>query len=156
MRSSAISSALINKLLADPALMELTPDGVFYGVAGKSMVTGGTSTRYVIVSLVIGINLLEFGQRSKQDALYLVEARILSTSVASPLARVHDAAERIDALLDPQPPAASATLTIPGYHLMGMHQEEPTEDVEFDEGDASIQWDRCGGRYRLWAAPILA
>jgi hypothetical protein len=154
-RSSAISSALINKLEADPTLMALTPDGVFYGVAGASRVTGGTAKRFVIVSLVIGTNVLEFSQRSKQEALYLVEARVRSDSVANPITRVHDAAERIDALLDPQPPAAPATLTIPGYHLMGMYQEEPTEDIEFDEGDASIQWDRCGGRYRIWAAPIL-
>jgi hypothetical protein len=157
MRSSAISSALITKLLADATLMALTPDGVFYGVAGPSMaVAGATAKRFVIVSLVTCENVPVFGRRSHQHALYLVEARILSSSVANALTRVHDAAERIDALLDPQPPAAPATLTIPGYTLMGLSQNEPTEDIEFDDADASIQWNRCGGRYDVWAAPIAA
>ena len=150
MRSSAISNALISKLLADTALMALVPDGVFYGVAGPSLATGGTAKRYVIVALIPGSSHVQvFSRRAYQDALYLVEARILSTSVANPLARVHDAAERIDALLDPQPPAAPPTLTVAGYTLMTMYQDEPTEDIEFDAPDPSIQWDRCGGRYRV-------
>lgn len=154
MRSSAIANALIDKLLADPALMALTPDGVFYGVAGASKATGGTAKRFVIVSLVVGRNVLVFGRRSHQDMLFLVEARILSSSVPGALGKVHDAAERIDALLDPQPPDPPATLTIPGYTLMGLSQDEPTDDIEFEDADASIQWNRSGGRYRVWAAPI--
>lgn len=156
MRSSAITSALITTLLADAALMALVPDGVFFDVAGASIANGGTAKRFVIVSLVIGTNTQLFGRRGYVDALYLVEARLLSTSVAGALGKAHDAAERIDAILDPQPPALPLTLTIPGFRLMACYQEEPTEDIEFDEVDASIQWDRCGGRYRVWAAPIAA
>jgi hypothetical protein len=148
-RSSAIRSALINKLLADATLMALTPDGVFGDVAGASLVTGGTAKRFVIVSLVTAIDEWEFQRRAFEDGLYLVEARILSSSVAGALGKVHDAAERIDVLLDPQPPAAPATLTVAGYGLMELAREEPLEMTEFDEADASILWHRCGGHYRL-------
>jgi len=154
MRSSAITIALINKLLGDAALMALTPDGVFFKVATKSMVTGGNCSRFVIVSLVLATDTPIFNARGFEDALYLVEARVLSSSVAHPLTVAHDAAERIDALLDPQPPAAPATLTIPGYGLMALAREEATEDIEFDDVDESIQWNRCGGHYHLWAAPV--
>ena len=149
MRSSAITSALITKLLADSALLALAPDGVFRDVAGASMATGGSAKRFVIVSFVMGINTLAFQQRSHQQALYLVEARMLSTAGGD----ANAAAARIDELLDPQPPAPRPTLTIPGYRLMAMYQEEPTEQTEFDEADASLHWNRVGGRYRVWAAP---
>lgn len=152
MRSSAITSALINKLLADATLMALTPDGVFRDVATKSMATGGSPSRFVIVSLVHATNTRVFGRRAFQDALYLVEARMLSTADGD----VHAAAARIDALLDPQPPLPPATITIPGYGLMACYQEEPTELTEFDDADRSIVWNRNGGQYRLWAAPIAA
>jgi hypothetical protein len=152
MRSSAITSALINKLLADAPLMALTPDGVFFGVAGPSMVDGGTAKRFVIISPVTAVNVPVFQRRAYLDGLYLVEARMLSTSVPNALTRVHDAAERIDAILDPQPPEPPATLTVPGFELMTIFQEDPTELIEFDDADSSIQWFRGGGNYRAQLA----
>lgn len=153
MRSSAITSALINKLLDDAALRALAPDGVFRDVAGASMVTPAASPkRFVIVSLVIGVNTLDFKRRGHQNLLYLVEVRMLSMVGGD----ANAAAARIDTLLDPQPPLPPATLDIPGYRLMSCYQEEPTEQTEFDEGDTSLIWNRVGGRYRIWAAPIAA
>jgi hypothetical protein len=149
MRSSAITVALINKLLADAALMALTPDGVFKDVAGASMADGGSPKRFVIVSLVTSADRWEFRRRAFEDALYLVEARMLSSV---PGANVEAAGERIDALLDPQPPQPPATLTVPGYGLMDLARDEAVESTEFDDGDASIQWNRCGGRYRVKVA----
>ena len=151
MRNTAITSALIAKLLADAPLMALTPDGVFKDVAGKSMANAGTAKRFVIVSLVVATNVQKMQGRAHQDALYLVEARMLSTAGGN----VNDAAARIDDLLDPQPPAPRATLTIPGFGLMAIYQDEPTEATEFDDADASIVWQRAGGRYRVWTAPRI-
>lgn len=149
MRSAAITNALIAFLLADAELMALTPDGVFKSVAGRSMATGGNAERFVIVSLVTSTNTRVFNRRGFQEALYLVEARMLSTAGG----QVNDAAARIDDLLDPQPPAPPVTLTIPGYGLMACYQDEAVEAVEFDDLDPSIRWDRAGGRYGLWSQP---
>ena len=150
MRSTAITSALINKLRADAELTALAPDGVFNNVAGASMAaTGGTAKRFVIVSFIVGTNARVFRRRAYTDALYLVEARMLSTAGGD----VNAAAARIDELLDPQPPDPPATLTIPGFALMALYQDEPTESTEFDDADRSIQWHRGGGRYHVWAAP---
>lgn len=153
MRSSAITNALIAYLLADAELMALTPDGVFKKVAGASMATGGSSKRFVIVSLITSTNTRVFKRRAFQEALYLVEARMLSTPTAPTAALVNDAAARIDELLDPQPSAGPPTLTIPDYSLMALFQDEATEDVEFDDQDPSIRWDRAGGRYGVWSQP---
>jgi hypothetical protein len=151
MRSSAITSALITKLWADAALKALAPDGVFKGVAGGSMTRpSATATRFVIVSLASAFNSFVFEGRSALRATYLVEARMLSTAGGD----VNAAAARIDELLDPQPPAAPLTLTIPGWALLLCRQEAPTEDVEFDDADRSIRWDRGGGEYELRVAPI--
>lgn len=146
MRSSAITSALMNRLRNDAALMALTPDGVFFNVAGDSQL-GGASTRYVVVSLVAAVNVLEFGRVCYQDARYLVEAQLRTND--GNLTPVHDAAERIDALIG----LPNGTLTIPGFRLMTIYQEEPTEFLEIDAADHSIQIARAGGQYRLFAAP---
>lgn len=149
MRSTDIAIALINKALADPVLMGLTPDGVFKDIAGPSMVHGRDATRFVIVSFVIGSNTRVFNRRGFQEGLYLIEARMLSSAGGD----VNAAAARLDELFDPQPPAPPATLTIPGFGLMACYQDEPTELVEFEVADASMRWDRAGGRYSIWTQP---
>lgn len=145
----AITNALIAYLLADAALMALVPDGVFKSVAGASLATGGNATRFVIVSLIDGHNTRVFGRRAFREALYLVEARMLSTTGGN----VDAAAARIDAVLDPQPPASPVELTIPGWGLMACYQDEAIESIEVDEDDPSIRWDRAGGRYGVWSQP---
>lgn len=149
MDSSAITNALIAYLLADATLMALVPDGVFKAIAGDSFVAGRNATRFVIVSLITSTNRRVFGKRGFQEALYLVEARMLSTTGGD----VNAAAARIDQLLDPQPPASPAEFTIPGYGLMAIYQDEALDTVEFDDQDRSIRWDRAGGRYGVWSQP---
>lgn len=152
MRPTAITSALVNFLWADAALKALVPDGVFKSVAGPSMnpaTPGAKAKRFVVVQLMAGHNVRVFEGRGRLQALYLVEARMLSTAGGD----VNAAAARIDDLLDPPPPAPPATLTIPGWGVLGLYQDEPTEETEFDDVDTSIRWDRAGGRYGVWAAP---
>lgn len=140
--SSAIVSALIAKLGADTTLLALMPNGVYEDVAPDGM------TRFVIVSQVASLDVTVFEGRAYEEATFLVEARALSTSGGD----VRAAAVEIDLLLDPQPPLPPATLTIPGYDLMGIEREEFVRSRERDEVDLSLLWIRRGGRYRVQAA----
>jgi hypothetical protein len=138
--SSDIDNALVAKLLADSALMAFVPDGVFVDEAGASLVTGGNATRFVIVSLVEEADAAKFGGRSHEDALYQVEARMLSTVAG---ANITAAADRIDALLE------QGTLTAAGYSLMALFRESRIRLTEVDDADSTIRWYRRGGNYRL-------
>jgi len=100
------------------------------------------------VSQVLAADVDVFRQRAFEDALYLIEARALSTSGGD----VRAAAARIDVLLDPQPPAAPASLTVAGYGLMGIKRIEFVRLRDFDDIDPSILWIRRGGRYRVQMA----
>jgi len=132
--SSTIDSALIAKLGADATLLALCPNGVYYAEAPAG------STRFVIVSLIDEADALQFGGRSFEDALYLVEARMLSTIAgADPKA----AAARIDVLLEQQ------SLTASGYTWMTCHREGRIRLTEVDAVDPSIRWYRRGGNYRV-------
>jgi hypothetical protein len=136
--SSDIDQALVAKLQADAALTALCPNGVYVEEAPAG------ATRFVIVSLVDEADEGVFGGRAIEDALYLVEARMLSTVAgANPKA----AGARIDALLEGQP------LTVAGYTWMTTHREaRSTPRVEVDDADPSIRWYRRGGQYRLQVA----
>ena len=133
--SQDIDAALVAKLAADGTLAALMQSGAF--VFMDEAPAGGT--KFVIVSLVSEEDVPQFGNRSHEDARYLVEARMLSTSGGN----IKSAAARIDALLE------GGTLIVSGYSLMTMHREERTRITEVDAVDASIRWYRRGGQYRL-------
>ena len=132
--SADIDNALVAKLGADATLLALCPNGVYVDEAPSG------STRFVIVSLVDEQDEAVFGGRAIEDAVFQVEARMLSTVAgANPKA----AAARIDALLEGQP------LTVAGYSWMTLHRESRIRTTEVDEADPSIRWYRRGGNYRL-------
>jgi hypothetical protein len=131
--STAIDTALIALLAADATLLSYCPNGVFYAEAP------GGSTRFVIVSLIDESDAPMFGARAYEDALYLVEARMLSTAGGN----IAAAAKRIDELLE------NAVMTITNYRVMTLHREERTRFTEVDALDASLRWLRPGGMYRL-------
>lgn len=137
--SSAIMNAIIAKLGADATLLGLLPNGVYEAEAPPG------STRFVIVSQILATDTDMFGARAFEDALYLVEARALSTTTAD----VKAAAARIDALLDPQPPAPPATLDVPGYGLMVITRQEFIRGIEVDDKDPTLRWKRRGGHYQV-------
>lgn len=134
--SSVLGNALVAKLGADAALLALCPNGIYFDEAPPG------ATRFVIVSLVHSQDEGVFGGRAWEDHLYLVEARMLSTSNGD----VHAAAARIDALLE------DGSLTLDGYELMTMHREEFVRGTEVDALDASLRWTRRGGRYQVEAS----
>ena len=133
--SSDIDAALVAKLAGDATLAGLlqTAPAVFVDIAPPGM------TKFVIVSLIEEHDEQQFGGRAFEDALYLVEARMLSTAGGN----IKAAAARIDALLD------GGTLTVSGYSLMVMHREERIRGTEQDDADPAILWNRRGGNYRV-------
>ena len=108
--SSSIDSALITRLSSDPTLAALATNGVYFDKAPPG------STSFVIVSLVDETDAQHFGQRSFEDALYLVKAVVLTT-VANANIVIRDATNRIDVLLE------QATLTAAGYTPMACYRE---------------------------------
>lgn len=132
--SSDIDNALVAKLGADATLLGYCPNGVYVDEAPPG------STRFVIVSLVDEHDEGQFGSRAYEDALFSVEARMLSTVAG---ANVKAAAARIDVLLEDQP------LTVAGYTWMTLHRESRVRMTEVDDADNSIRWYRRGGQYRL-------
>ena len=132
--TSDIAGALIAKLGSDLELLALCPNGVYRDQAPPG------ATRFVIVSLLAGVDHGVFGRRAIEEGIYLVEARMLSTV---PGANVKAAAARIDVLLEDQP------LTVAGFTWMTLHREEPLGITEVDALDPSLRWFRRGGRYRL-------
>jgi hypothetical protein len=136
--SSDIDAALVAKLAGDTTLSALCPDGIFVDEAPSG------STRFVIVSLVDENDEPMFGGRAYEDALYLVEARMLSTVAG---ANIKGAAARIDAVLE------MGTLTIAGYNLMVMRRVSRVRLTEVDDQDSSIRWYRRGGRYQVMVSP---
>ena len=132
--ASDIDGALIAKLASDAALLALCPNGVYWAEAPPG------STRFVIVTLADHADEGEFGRRAFEDALYAIEARMLSTVAgANPKA----AAARIDELLEDQPLSAA------GYSYMTCHRESRIRFTERDDLDATIRWYRRGGHYRV-------
>jgi hypothetical protein len=131
--SSDIDNALVATLGADAALLALCPNGVYIDEAPAG------STRFVIVSLVDEADEGVFGGRAIEDALYLVEARMLSTVAG---VTIKAAAARIDVLLEDQP------VTAAGYTWMTLHRESRVRLTEVDDADPSIRWYRRGGHYR--------
>lgn len=132
--SSDIDAAIVVKLGADAALLALCPNGVYVDEAPAG------ATRFVIVSLIDEADEAVFGGRAIEDAVYLVEARMLSTVSG---ANIKGAAARIDALLESQP------LTVAGYTWMTMHRESRIRLTEVDDQDSTIRWYRRGGNYRV-------
>ena len=132
--SAAIDQAIVDALQADATLAALMQAGVFVFVDEAP----GGSTKFVIVSLVDETDEAMFGGRAFEDALLLVEARMLSTAGGN----VKAAAARIDALLD------DGALTVAGYTRMALHREKRIRLTEVDDADPSIRWLRRGGHYR--------
>lgn len=131
--SSLIDNALIAKLAADVTLLSYCPNGVFYGEAPQG------SQRFVIVSLIDEFDEAVLGGRAIEDALYLVEARMLSTAAGN----IQAAAARIDALLE------NGTLAPAGYTFMTCYRESRTRMTEVDAVDPTLRWFRRGGQYRV-------
>jgi hypothetical protein len=138
--SSDIDNAIVAKLLADSTLLSYCPNGVYWDEAPQG------ATKFVIVSLVDEADEPVFGSRGFEDAVYLIEARMLSTAGGN----IKAAAARIDVLLDDQPlTIGSPPAQVTGYTRMAMFRESRVRMTEIDDVDPSIRWFRRGGNYRV-------
>ena len=137
--SSLIDSALIAKLASDATLLTLCPNGVYYAEAPQG------ATRFVIVSLVDEADEPVFGTRAVEDALYLVEARMLSTAGGD----IHGAAVRIDQLLEDATLGVGSPPSVAGYTWMTCYRESRVRMTEVDAIDPALRWFRRGGMFRV-------
>ncbi len=128
-----IDAAIVGKLLADPALSALMPDGVFWGEAAQG------ATRFVIVSLAHDSITPIYEGHGIGDSLYLVKAVALATTGADTKA----AEDRIGQLLEDQ------ELTAAGYTWMATFGEQRIRDTEVDQIDPTIRWQHSGAYYRV-------
>lgn len=136
--SSNVDAAVVNRLLTDPTLTALMPDGVYFDVGpiGKN--------RFVIVSQVVHEDANQFGGSAYERFTYLVKAVENSSSGAN----VKAAAQRIHTLLQ------DATYTVTGYGLMVSQRVERIRFTEVDEVNSEIRWQHRGGNYEIWCSPV--
>jgi hypothetical protein len=139
--SEAIDAALLQHLGSDPELLNLMPNGVYYGLAPADC------TAFVLVSIITADDTPAFGGRAFETVTYLVKA-VERTDGSQLNARA--AARRIDALLEHQ------RLTIDGYGCLEVRRVHRIRYPETDERDTSIRWEHRGGEYELMAAPASA
>ena len=134
-----VTLALLAILQGDAALRLLLPNGAWFAEAPPG------STRFALLALLSAAEVPQFGGPAYKDALYLVEARALSTTGAE----VEPAYARIKVLL------TDADLVIPNYGAMLVQFEEEIEEVEVDDLDPSLRWNRCGGHLHVMVAPLV-
>ena len=138
--SALIDNAIIAKLGADVTLLSYCPNGAFMDEGPEGM------TRLVVVSLREHHDEPMLGATAYEEAVYHVEAQLLSTTPnANTNCRL--AAARIDALLH------YGTLTVAGFSLMLMRRESRERVTERDDVDQSILWYRRGGNYAVVVSP---
>lgn len=145
--SSDLDNALVAKLSSDPELLGLMPNGVYFSLAPEK------STQYVLVSLAESQDEPMFGGRAFETYVYAVKAVELSTVATR---NIKAAAGRIDAILDPPPPAPPLALTIPGYSLKLSRRRDRIRYEEIDEVDRSIRWSHRGAEYVVWVSPLTS
>ena len=132
--ASALDSAILAVLSADPILAALMPDGVFWDVAPQG------ATAFVIVGLQDFVSALMLGGvDGTEKTAYLVKATSRTTGGTT----MRDAAARIHDLLHLQPLALEGT----GYELMIMHRVRRVRYTEPDPTDSAERWQHRGGVY---------
>ncbi len=145
--SSDVDNALVAKLGSDPVLLGVMPNGVYFGLAPEH------STQYVLVSLAESQDEPMFGGRAFETYVYAVKAVELSTVGTR---KIKAASARLDAILDPPPPAPPLALTIPGYSLKLSRRRTRIRYDEIDDVDRSIRWSHRGAEYEVWVSPLTS
>jgi hypothetical protein len=148
--SGAIDTAVLQRLSTDATLKGFMPDGVFFDLAPPA------SKRYVLLSVVDAFDARRFDGRSHESIRYMVKA-VGHSGVTTAATDVRNAAARIDALLDPQPPDPPVALTIAGYELMASFRDLELPRIRHTEPDAvdpTIRFFHRGGHYLIVASTM--
>jgi hypothetical protein len=134
--SGAILAAILTAIGNDTTLHTALPDGVFVDVAPNP------ASKFVIVSLVEGVDTPQFGGRAFEEVTYLIKAVDLNVSGST----VETAAARIDQLFE------NPAFAVSGYPPVVAERVEPVHYVEVRETNPDIRWQHRGGRYSFTAA----
>ena len=135
--ASAIESAIIGKLAADPELAGLLPDGVFWDLAQQG------ATRFALVSLSESRALAELDDGETLRAfIYQIKAVALGAD-SDPIVA---ADRRIHALLD----HGNLDLDAAGCALMIMRFVDRIRYTETADGEI---WQHRGARYEVTVTP---
>jgi Protein of unknown function (DUF3168) len=135
---SAVTSALIGKLIADPQLTALMPDGVYRDIAPHG------KTRFVIVTKMTDARDYMLGGGMAFDELtYLVKAVERNTSGTN----ATTAASRIYTLLH------NGALGVTGYGVLWMRLADENATIEYSEPDDDNPDDRW--QHRGWQISIM-
>lgn len=128
---SAVDDGLVAVLTGDSTLAGLAPGGVFQDIAPEA-----AALPYVIWSISVASDEVQFDTTAWEEALYLVKA------VSATKAGADTVAARIHALLQ------DATLTIAGYTSMDVHREDR---ISYLEADGAKRYYHAGGLYQVKA-----
>jgi Protein of unknown function (DUF3168) len=134
---SEVDAAIVTRLLTDPTLAALMPDGVYWDVPPIN------KRRFVVVSQSTHEDWYQFGGSAYERITYLIKA----VEDQSAGANVKAAAARIHVLLQ------DVTFTIPGYTLMKCQRAERIRVTEADEQNSELRWQQRGGFYEVWVSP---
>lgn len=135
--TAAVGAAIIARLLTDPTLTALMPDGVFRDIGPSS------KSRFVVVSQTSHEDHYQFGGPAWEILLYTIQARVRDTTGAD----VNTAKARIHTLLQ------DAALTVTGYTLMRLQRTIDLRYADIDPDDNDARWQYGGGVYEIWVAP---
>jgi hypothetical protein len=135
--SNDVDTAVMNTLAADPELMGLMPDGVFWELAPLN------ATAFVIVSQLEHTDSYVLdGGLLWERILYLAKAVHFGSSATN----ARKAAFRIYQLLQ------DARLEVPTYTVVACQRDERVKYVDVDE-ETDVRWQHRGGHYELLVTP---
>jgi hypothetical protein len=141
--SSAIDNMLVAVLSADPALMAIATDGVFFDEADPGC------TRFVLCAVQTSHDEGDFDGVAWEQPQYLVKIVLARGTNAD----ARQAADRIEAVLQDLETRLDPA-QLPNYHLTLCQRLEYVRYREHDPDAADLWWQHRGGQYEVWAQPI--
>jgi hypothetical protein len=138
--ASDVDAAVVQRLLQDPALAALMPDGVFFNTAPLH------ATRFVVLERFGPTPTYMFGGPAWAIFRYQIKAVALNSTGSD----VNAAEARIYALLQD-----AFDLAIPGAAVMRLELFQGIRYMDPDPENPAIRWQHRGGLYDLQATPLV-
>ncbi len=139
--SSDVDAAVVQRLVTDPTLAALMPDGVYFNVARKD------ATRFVVLELLTHTDTYGFNFEAWELFGYQVKAVSLNSTGSD----VNAAAARIRELL-----TDAVDMPIPGYRVMQSKRTTAIRYLDVDAENPSIRWQHRGGLYDVQVTTVTS
>ena len=139
--SSDVDAAVVQRLVTDPTLAGLMPDGVFFNVAPLH------ATRFVVLELLTHTDTYGFNFEAWELFGYQVKAVALNSNGSD----VNAAAARIRELL-----TDAVDMAIPGYQVMQSKRTTNIRYLDVDAENPSIRWQHRGGLYEVQVTTLTS